>query len=263
MSEGHNNWHLKLFQKSILKQAKLKSILSLLNSVQEKTCLDLGGDNGVISYHLRAKGGTWYSADLEDEAVDSIKSLVNINVYKIDGEKTPFNTNFFDTVVIIDFLEHIHTDKIFINELYRIIKPDGVLIINVPHIKKISSIKYLRNLLGLTAEKHGHVREGYNIIQLKELLGNKFEVIQYKAYSKFFTELIDVMISFAYTIFKGKQEKQSTKGVLVTEKDFKKNDKLFKIYSVIYPFMWIISKLDCLLFFTEGHSLIIKAKRSP
>lgn len=232
-----------------------------LNSVKGKTCLDLGGDNGVISYHLRSIGGTWCSADLEDEAVDSIKSLVNSNVYKIDGEKTPFNTSFFDAVVIIDFLEHIHTDKSFINELNRIIKPDGALIINVPHIKKISLIKYLRNLLGLTAEKHGHVREGYNITQLKKLIGNKFEVIQYKTYSKFFSELIDTAITFAYTNFRGNRGKQSMKGVLVTEKDFKKNDKLFKIYSVIYPFMWIISKLDCLLFFTEGHSLIIKAKK--
>ena len=163
MNDINESWRQKLFSKSILKQAKLKSILEMLNSVQDQICLDLGGDNGVISYYLRLQGGDWHSADIEDKAVDSIKSLVKSNVYKISGEKTDFESNLFDTVVIIDLLEHIDADNRFIDELFRIIKTGGALIINVPHIKEASLIKFMRNLLGLTLEQHGHVREGYKI----------------------------------------------------------------------------------------------------
>ncbi len=260
-SKNSNNWHLKLFKKSILKQAKLKSILGMLGPLSEKKCLDLGGDNGIISYYLRSKGGSWYSADLEDEAVESIKTLVKENVYKIGGEKIPFEDSFFDTVVIIDYLEHIHTDRTFIEELHRATKPDAELIINVPNIKRVSLIRNLRNLLGLTAESHGHVREGYNITQLNELLANRFEVIKYRTYSRFFTEFIDTLIGFAYTNIRKNKKNQGRKGVLVTERDLHKSKRLFMIYSIVYPIIWILSKLDFLIFFTKGHSLIVKTKR--
>ncbi|GAG58859.1 unnamed protein product, partial [marine sediment metagenome] len=117
MKHYTNNWHLTLFKKSILKQQKLKAISLFLGRTSGKKCLDIGGDNGIISYFLRERGGEWTSADLEDAAVCSIRALVETNVYKIDGKSTPFANNTFDTVVIIDFLEHISTDALFIEEL--------------------------------------------------------------------------------------------------------------------------------------------------
>ena len=254
-----NSWSLRLFKKSILKQEKLKAIFRFLNSTKEKKCLDIGGDNGIISYYLREKEGDWASADLEEGAVNSIRSLVKTNVYKINGRKTPFADNTFDIVVIIDFLEHISTDKIFINELKRIMKEGSILIVNVPYLKKFSFLKILRNIIGLTDEKHGHIRPGYNLEQLGELFKDKFEILDFQIYSRFFTELLDTILVFVYT--NSRKNKKSKKGILLTKEDFKQNEKMFKIYSLIYPFIWLISKLDYLLFFTKGYSLIVKAQK--
>jgi len=116
-------WPLLLFNKSVLKQRKFKEITALLGETTDLHCLDIGSDNGVISYLLRQRGGTWKSADLDEHTVDSIRGLVKENVFQIDGRQTPFADNEFNRVVIIDFLEHIHTDEEFIKELFRIIKP--------------------------------------------------------------------------------------------------------------------------------------------
>lgn len=270
--EQKGSWHLRLFKKSVLKQAKLREILSLLGPTEGKKCLDIGGDNGLISYHLRKRGGKWASADLEEEAVSSIRNLVKTEVYKIDGRKTPFEDNTFDLVVIIDFLEHISTERIFIEELRRIMKNNSKLIINVPYLKKFSFIRALRKGLGLTDERHGHLRSGYSIEELGDMLEGRFEILKEKTYSRFFSELLDALLTFAYAnLSRGRIPAKggaasgltstTRKGTLITEKEFSQNKRIFTIYSIVYPFFWLISKLDYLLFFLKGHSLILEARK--
>ena len=251
---------LRLYNKSILKKAKFSAIVNLLPDLNHKTCLDIGADNGVISYLLRQKGGDWYSADLDAHVVSSIKQMVGSKVVQLDGQQTQFEANTFDLVVIIDFLEHIHTDKDFVSELSRIMKPDAQLIVNVPHDKPNSLIRKLRLCLGLTDEKHGHVRPGYTLQSLEALLGEKFSISQHQTYSRFFVEFYDALISFTFE--KIQKGGESAKGTVVTAKDMAANQKKFKLFSLIYPFVWLLSKLDNLLFFTSGYSLIVKAKKT-
>lgn len=255
---SEQNWSILLFGKSVLKQRKFKEITELLGETSNLRCLDLGADNGVISYLLRERGGSWKSADLDEQAVCSIRQLVKEDVFQINGSSTTFNDNEFDKVVIVDLLEHIETDQEFLDELFRIIKPQGELIINVPHIKN-SFLRKLRLALGQTDEKHGHLRPGYTVEQLTALLKDKFIITAHKSYSKFFSEFIDTLINFGLSLVK-KGETSSQKGILVTENDIRKYQKMFRIYSVIYPLLWVWSKLDTLLFWRSGYMLIVKAK---
>ena len=68
-----SDWALALFNRSVLKQAKFRQIASLLDDPAGKTNLDIGADNGVISYLLRQRGGTWHSADLDNRARSRIR----------------------------------------------------------------------------------------------------------------------------------------------------------------------------------------------
>ncbi|MDC0357648.1 class I SAM-dependent methyltransferase, partial [Oligoflexia bacterium] len=251
-------WAVRLFKKSPLKQKKLAKILKYLGAVKGQTCLDVGSDNGVISYFLRAKGGTWYSCDLIAETVASIKQLVEERVDQIDGEKTPYKTDQFDKVVIVDFLEHIRTDREFINELYRIIKSNGTLVINVPNPKR-GILRRVRALLGQTDAAHGHLRPGYTLEELRDLLGEGFEIETQESYSRLFSVLTDTAITFALDILK--KGSGSKKGTVVTGQDMQKLKKSFLLFSCIYPFVACLVKLDDLFPFLHGNMLIVQCKK--
>ena len=82
-------WPVRLFNRSVLKQRKFREITAYLGQTQGLSCLDIGADNGVISYLLRQRGGEWQSADLDAQAVAAIRSLVGHKVFQIDGGHTP------------------------------------------------------------------------------------------------------------------------------------------------------------------------------
>ena len=196
--------------------------------------------------------------DLDIQSVSEIKALVDSDVFHIDGGRTPFSDNTFDWVVIIDFLEHIPDDRAFIKELKRIIKPGGQLIINVPHIKN-SLLRQFRLAIGQTDEKHGHLRPGYTIQSLSVLVKNNFTIEKHKTYSKFFSEFIDTLIVHVLYLLQRNNKKSSKKGAVVTGKDLKKYQSMFRMYGLIYPIVWFFSKLDHLLCFNSGYMLIARA----
>jgi len=253
------DWHQRLFKKSILKQAKLRQIVALLGPTQGHECLDAGGDNGLISYNLRMRGGTWTSIDMSEKAVESIRKVVGDRVQLVTGPSLPFPDNTFDVMVIIDMLEHVEDDAQFIEECHRVLKQDGRLIVNVPHIKRGAILYPIRRLLGLTDEIHGHVRPGYTQSQLFVLLKDGFNVEEVRTYSKFFVESLDTVIRFITQRLSGGAG-EDAKGVMIDEKDFGRMEKMFRVYSILYPFFWLATRLDMLLFFTKGYSLIVRAR---
>lgn len=252
---------LKLFEKSVLKQRKYKELSAMLGPVNGRSCIDIGSDNGVISYLFRQQGGSWKSADLDAHAVDAIRTMVGSEVYQIDGGRTPFADNAFDAVVIVDFLEHIPDDKGFMQEVHRILKPGGIVIMNVPHLKN-SLLRRFRLMIGQTDEKHGHLRPGYTPAMLQDLTGSDFTITRQHTYSKFFSEFIDTMIVFAVSVLKSLkgQKTDSQKGLVVTGDDLSANKSMFKIYALIYPVVKVFSLLDNLLFFRKGYMLIASAR---
>jgi len=240
----------------------------MLGNAQGSNCLDVGGDNGVISYFLRKEGGTWMSVDMSEKAVSSIGKLVGADqAMLIEGSNLPFDDNTMDTVVIIDYLEHVERDDIFIQECHRVLKQHGTLITNVPHYKKGSLIRALQLALGLTDELHGHVRPGYTEKSLYAIQKDGFDILEVKYYSKFFVQLVDTGIQFAASFMGGKhvddENDDPSKGVMIDADDFSKYQKAFKFYSLVYPFLYIASKLDLFLFWSKGHMMIVKSKSRP
>ena len=238
---SEQNWPVRLFSKSVLKQRKFREVTGMLGAVNDLRCLDIGGDNGVISYLLRQRGGCWSSADLDERSVHAIRQLVGDSVYQLDGAQTPFPESEFDRVAVVDYLEHIQDDKAFVQELHRILRPGGIAIFNVP-LARNDLMRFIRLKLGQTDEKHGHVRPGYTIQSLMQLLEGGYTLETYHTYSRFFSELIDAVMVFAVSRLKkgsGTTE-QSSKGLFVTGKDLNAYARMFKLYSLIYPGVWLI-----------------------
>lgn len=262
MSEP-GGWALPLFRRSVLKQAKLRHITHLLDDPTNRDSLDIGADNGVISLLLRRLGGRWSSADLDERAVGSIRELVGERVYQLDGARTPFPDRAFDQVVIVDYLEHIADDRAFARELARIVRPGGSVIVNVPHLKPGSVVNRLRHAIGLTDAWHGHLRPGYTLKQLRELLGPDFVIERAETYSRTFSELVDTGLNGLYLVLQRRRGRgpESAKGTVVTGDDVRGRRGQLLMLSVLYPFLWGLARLDGLLWRQQGYKLILRARR--
>ncbi len=260
MTAAETEWAVALFRKSVLKQAKFRRILELLDDPSGKTNLDIGADNGVISYLLRQRGGRWASADLDERTVASIRQLVGDEVYRLDGAATPFADRTFDQVVIVDYLEHIPDDRAFARELERIVKPGGTVIVNVPHLQPGSPLNRFRHRIGLTDEWHGHLRPGYTVASLRETLGPRFRLERAVTYSRFGSELVDTALNGVYEVLRKRNGGGgSSKGTVVTQTDLHRHRTQFRMLSLLYPALRLAAATDRLLPWQAGHKLIVRA----
>ncbi|MEX2030601.1 MAG: class I SAM-dependent methyltransferase [Anaerolineales bacterium] len=251
---------LQLYRGSPLKRQKWTTLREFIGSTAGLDCLDIGSDNGVISYFLRRGGGRWKSADLDQRAVETIRRLVREDVYQIDGQSTPFGSNEFDQIVILDFFEHIETDREFVQELYRIIKSDGALVVNVPHWQS-GMVRIVREALNQGDEAHGHVRPGYSLNSLEELLSGFFSIEEHRYYSGLFGHMFDTLLAFAFSLVRRAVPGAAKKGNIVTDQDLDDHRALFMVYRLMFPVAWLITWLDSLPFVPSNHMLIVRARR--
>lgn len=252
---------LRLFETSVLKQAKYRVLSRYVGDPSSRRCLDLGADNGVLSYLFRESGGEWASADLSGKAVRSIRDLVGERVFLVDGRTLPFADAIFDLVVVIDMLEHVADDRALVGEIARVLRPGGEVIVNVPHLKRWSVGRPLRDAAGLTDEWHGHLRPGYDLASLRRILEPDFEIVEHETYSKLFSEILDVALNWAYVRKSGARAPETAKGTVVTEADLAARERDFRKLARVYPLLRAFAGLDRLCAASSGYFLVARARR--
>lgn len=236
-----------LFRRFRPAQMKLREIARLLGETKGQTCLDVTSDNGMIGYHLRKLGGTWYSAVADPDMLDNFRLLVGDSARAFDRCVLPFDDKTFDAVVVVDFLESVEADGAFIAECHRVLKPAGRIIVNVPHLKTWTLLQPLEQLLGISPDKIGWVRAGYTESDLFTVLKDGFDVHLMRSYLRFWMRLIDALLLFAMGRMKiGK---------------FDTSKRAMRLHGLGQFFFWLADQLDMFLFFTRGFYLVASAQR--
>lgn len=94
--------------------------------------LDLGSGDGVFSAPLVRKAKEIYCVDPSYIALKRVVMRNQSNMYPINasGESLPFPDNFFDYVIFIFVIEHIYDPQHILNEIRRVLKPNGRLIVS-------------------------------------------------------------------------------------------------------------------------------------
>ena len=158
-----------------------------------KRLLDVGCDRGFVTQGFAQKAKEVYGIDNNKEAIAyGKKHHTGVTLIHAPGERIPFKNEYFDIVVMGDVLEHVEDEKKTLNEVYRVMKKDGTLLISVPHkglfrwIDTFNMKFYFPRLYRWWKGKkydlsvytiqpwHRH----YSLHDLKKLFGNKFEVVK-------------------------------------------------------------------------------------
>jgi SAM-dependent methyltransferase len=111
-------------------------VLSLLPAGEDVTLLDAGAGEGYFS-RVAADHG------FRVEACDYQKSLFkpdDIPFHQADlNEAIPLPDESFDCVVSIEVIEHVENHARFVNELLRVTRVGGTLIVTTPNVLSLSS----------------------------------------------------------------------------------------------------------------------------
>ncbi len=168
------------------------AVMNELLQYKEKIILDLCCGTGNQAKLLSKNGfRNIYCLDISDSMLEIAKrSDSSIKIYNEDATKTNFDNASFD-VVIISFAIHEkdrNTQQALINEAYRIIKKDGLMLV-ADYVFDNKTTKFSRILISIIERIAGgeHYRNFKNYIQNKGLPSlikkDKFKLIKFNRMS--------------------------------------------------------------------------------
>lgn len=264
MSPKNPPWQIKMFRRSIKKQQKLNALLELLGETKGKKCLLVtnGDNNGALNWYFRQHGGEWTWADVSGENNDQISQLLNEPVHAYKEDDFQVQDRQFDCVVSIDVLEHLKQDQPFLKELKRVLKSGGKAVVTVPNGDDKLLANRIKWKLGMTPEVYGHTRAGYTVAELSDAIRRSgLEPKASGGYSRFVTEMIELVINFGYVRVLAKKRGGAQPGHIapVSSGELKTHGMAYKIYSFIFPIAWAVSLLDNLFPARTNNAVIVTA----
>ncbi|MCH7759349.1 glycosyltransferase, partial [Patescibacteria group bacterium] len=177
--------------------------------------LDFGCYDGEFIITLKNKAQHLFATDVNGESIQNGKQKYPwIDFSMIKNGKTKFANNFFDVITLLDVLEHVINEKETLDEIYRILKPGGKLILSTPykglfawadvgnikfrfpHIHKFIYIHILKQadiyhkkfidisngLMGDISVSKNMFHKHYNLKELKNILEPHLKIIYFRRF---------------------------------------------------------------------------------
>ena len=139
---SHTDNKRSLFEKAyhFVKNIALKNKLNLINGEQSQKgrILDIGAGTG--DFLLTAKNDGWETIGVEPS--DRAKNIAIQKGISFVNEISDLENNSFDVITMWHVLEHVPNLELQIQELKRLLKPTGTLIVAVPNFKSYDAQHY-------------------------------------------------------------------------------------------------------------------------
>lgn len=125
--------------------ANAKYIIKKLNRFRASapgTLLEVGCAMGFFLDHARSLGWEVKGIDLAEDAVNFAKEKLGLDVVKGDIFSLNADTDSFDTCISIGTMDHLKDPVAVFNEISRILKPNGLLLITIGSISELVPFHY-------------------------------------------------------------------------------------------------------------------------
>lgn len=140
-----------------------EQVLAVLPHRSKSAYLDCGCGDGEFTLQMANKIGTKniYGIEIIDSEIKKAKKN-GIKVNKVDLDSIfPYPDNKFSVITAIQVIEHLFEVDNFVSEIYRILKPGGIVVISTENLASLHNIAAL--LIGLQPSTGPYISQKYSI----------------------------------------------------------------------------------------------------
>ena len=139
---------------------RFREVRSVVTPV-EGPMLDVGCHSGTFTEDILKKIKTKevYGIDISPSAIALAKKRIPHGHFEVsDAAKLPFKDNFFEAVFCLEVLEHVDNPQEVLNEIKRVLKVNGYVVLLVPTDNKLFKIVWFLWTLVYPVWRHAHVQ---------------------------------------------------------------------------------------------------------
>jgi SAM-dependent methyltransferase len=159
-----------LFYTSILKllQPFLKNKIGrqIPDFIEDGFLLEIGCGRGEYLAKMRDLGWNVRGVDVSQEAIDFARSHYQLDVCVAGADNLPYDDAFFDVVFLKHVIEHLHEPIAAMQEICRVLKPNGRILITTPNTNSLGNKLFGRQWVHYDPPRHLMV---YNLKSLSHL----------------------------------------------------------------------------------------------
>ena len=120
--------------------------------------LDVGCGVGQVVARLREQGFEAHGVDVSEPNIQRARQFSD-RCQLYDGRRLPFDDQFFGSVGALNVLEHVDEPEAFIQELVRVTRMDGRIVLSSPNFFRVLGWRdYHPRMRGLTRKWHNGCR---------------------------------------------------------------------------------------------------------
>lgn len=122
-------------------KARVKKLLkNVKTNRKSRNFLDIGCSFGGLIRNAQIKGFKGYGVEISDYSRAYANSFLENRVFK-SLEEAKFKKDFFDAVSMIEVIEHVKNPKYYFDEVFKILKPGGVFLLQTANMESYQAKK--------------------------------------------------------------------------------------------------------------------------
>jgi SAM-dependent methyltransferase len=135
--------------------------------------LDLGCGLGCMGRLKPEAAIEVYGLDIDEVAVAEARQYENAQVWNLETPRLPFDEDYFDAVLAKDILEHLQAPWVLVAEIYRILRPGGVVMASAVMAKPGIVWDDYTHIRGFTRRALGMLFEdvGFDVLHIHKMGG--------------------------------------------------------------------------------------------
>lgn len=245
------------FYYSVGTRVRDRAFLKFLHPMQGEKILDVGCGLGYFAELLGKAGAELTGIDADDKCIDYCKANIKGEFRLEDIRNLPYADNYFDKVLCTEVLEHVNKNEEVLNEIKRVIKPYGTIVVSVPCSEGIFKA-FFKNIGhnsvdGNSREYHWH--KGYSYDEICHLL-NRYQFATNGDREYTLVAGVEAFMGLTKIVIRLLRAKKidSQANAIEVEKTL-----LWKVYTRLFPVIWWFAKLEQPLSrYLKGHMIIVK-----